>query len=281
MNQPPVKGRIIAVVLLACVLPGLVSLAAHLLLGDAQRVQEPLHEWFETGRWLHCPGSSDAVVACAQHEKVSQHLFWVVASLIAMGLVDGLHGIHGISLRSWQRHGATLMGGVLMGLVWLPLPQAVTRRKGLFAFIVAGLAVALGLWWGSESMPVTWDPVGLYTFPVIAANTLGGAGFLAAALFFCRRYLRQPQLEDFMFASLAVVFGMSSSPSGSRTPGPPTRCMARFPTTRLRHPACCRLRHGCHPLCAHIPTRAGTGRPRPRTHRGTGKSQRGIAGEQG
>ena len=210
MNQPPVKGRIIAVVLLAGVLPGLVSLAAHLLLGDAQRVQEPLHEWFELAGGCIALAVAMLLLLRAQHEKVSQHLFWVVASLIAMGLVDGLHGIHGISLRSWQRHGATLMGGVLMGLVWLPLPQAVTRRKGLFAFIVAGLAVALGLWWGSESMPVTWDPVGLYTFPVIAANTLGGAGFLAAALFFCRRYLRQPQLEDFMFASLAVVFGMSS-----------------------------------------------------------------------
>ena len=114
MNQPPVKGRIIAVVLLAGVLPGLVSLAAHLLLGDAQRVHEPLHEWFELAGGCIALAVAMLLLLRAQHEKVSQHLFWVVASLIAMGLVDGLHGVHGISLRSWQRHGATLMGGVLM-----------------------------------------------------------------------------------------------------------------------------------------------------------------------
>jgi PAS domain S-box-containing protein len=145
-----------------------------------------------------------------RHEAASQHLFWVVASLIAMGLVDGLHGVHGISLQSWQRHGATLIGGVLCGLVWLPLPPAVTPRRGLFVFMVAGLALALGLWWGSEWMPVTWNPVGLYTLPVKAANALGGLGFLAAALFFCRRYRRQSHPEDLVFASLTVLFGMAS-----------------------------------------------------------------------
>jgi PAS domain S-box-containing protein len=205
----PAKTKVIAVVLLAGVLPLLVSVAAYLISGGAKHVQEPVHEGFELAGSCIALAVATLLMLRMRHEEGSQHLFWVVASLIAMGLVDGLHGVHGISLWSWQRHGATLIGGVLFGLVWLPLPLAVTRRKGLFVFVVAGLALALGIWWGSEWMPVTWDPVGLYIFPVKAANALGGLGFLAAALFFIRRYLRHPHIEDLVFASLTLVFSTS------------------------------------------------------------------------
>jgi PAS domain S-box-containing protein len=99
---------------------------------------------------------------------------------------------------------------VLFGLVWLPVPRAVIRRKGFFVLIVAGLALALGSWWGSEWMPVTWDPVGLYTLPVKAANVVGGMGFLAAALFFLQRYRRQSNADDLVFTCVTVLFGMAS-----------------------------------------------------------------------
>ncbi len=203
------KFKVVAVVLLAGVLPLLASLTARFVFGDAPRVQESLHAAVELGGSCIALAVAMLLLLRARHEETSPHLFWVAASLIAMGLVDGLHSVHGIALHSWQRHGATLLGGVLFAAVWLPLPRAVKRRKGLFLFMVAGLALALGLWWGSEGMPSTWDPVGLYTFPVQAVNALGGVGFLAAALFFCRRYLRQSQTEDLVFASLTVLFGMA------------------------------------------------------------------------
>lgn len=127
-----------------------------------------------------------------------------------MGLVDGLHAVHGISLQSWQRHGATFIGGLLFAMVWIPPPPVAARRKYLFMLIVAALALALGLWWGSEWMPVTWYPAGLYILPVKALNLLGGLGFLAASMFFLRRYVRQPQDEDMVFACHAMIFGMAS-----------------------------------------------------------------------
>jgi PAS domain S-box-containing protein len=204
------KSKIIAVILLVGVLPLLVSLASSLFIGNAKHIDEPLHEFFElTGS---CIAITVAMLLLLRlrHEEKSTHLLWAVAALVAMGLVDGLHGIHGISLFSWQRHGATLFGGLLFGLVWLPLPPAVTRRKEISVLMVAGLSLALGLFWGSGWMPLTWDPSGLYTFPVKALNGLGGLGFLAAALFFCRRYLKQSQSEDLVFASLTVLFGVAS-----------------------------------------------------------------------
>ena len=210
MKPYSAKSKMVALVLLAGVLPPLASLAAHLIIGDAKHVHEPLHECFELAGTCIALAVAMLLLLRLRHEAGSQHLFWVVASLIAMGLVDGLHAVHGISIQSWQRHGATLLGGVIFGMVWLPLPPAVTRRRGLFGLVVAGLALALGLWWGSAGMPATWDPVGLYTLPVKAANALGGLGFLAAALFFCRRYRRQPETEALVFAGMTLLFGMSS-----------------------------------------------------------------------
>jgi len=210
MKQALEKTKIIAVLLMAGVMPLLISLAAYVLFGNAQHVHDPLHEAVELAGGCIALAVAMLLLLRLRHENASPHLLWVVAALVAMGLMDGLHGIHGISLRSWQRHGANLTGGILFGLAWLPLPLAVTRRKGLFVFIVAGLALALGVWWGSEWMPVTWNPVGLYTFPVKAANTVGGLGFVAAALFFMRRYLRKPQTEELVFANLTLLFGAAS-----------------------------------------------------------------------
>ncbi|MBA4387098.1 MAG: hypothetical protein C0404_03895, partial [Verrucomicrobia bacterium] len=210
MKDSSLKPRIVAVVLLAGGLPLLVSLGAHLLIGDVRYVREPLHEAVELTGTCIALAVAMLLLLRTRHERTSQHLLWVVASLVAMGLVDGMHGVHGISLRSWQRHGATLVGGVLFALVWLPLPQAVIRRKGLFVMFVAALALVLGLGLRYEGLPVTWDPVGLYTLPVKAANALGGLGFLTAALFFCRRYLRESHPEDLVFTSHTVLFGMAS-----------------------------------------------------------------------
>jgi hypothetical protein len=121
-------SKIVALVLLACVLPCLVSLAARFVWVDAPHVQDSLHELLELLGSGIAIGVALLLSLRLQHEESSGHLFWVVASLMTMGLVDGLHAVHGISPRSWQQHGATLLGGMLFALVWLPLPRAVTRR---------------------------------------------------------------------------------------------------------------------------------------------------------
>ncbi len=48
---------------------------------------------------------------------------------------------------------------------------------------------------------------GNYSSAAEAANALGAVGFLAAALFFSRRYLRQWKMEDLAFAGQTLLFG--------------------------------------------------------------------------
>ena len=200
------------VVLLAGVLPLLVSLGAHLIIGDAKHLQEPLHEGFELAGCCIALSVAMILLLRLRYEKASSHLLWVVAALVAMGIVDGVHSFlpTGVAF-SWTRHGATVVGGALFALVWLPLPAVVVRRKQHFILLLAVLAMAGSfaiLWW-PERLPAPWV-AGNYSRLVIATNALGGLGFLAATVFFIRRYLREPQGEDLVFASHTLLFGTAS-----------------------------------------------------------------------
>jgi len=212
MNHYSAKTKIIAVVLLAGVLPLLASVAAHLIIGDAKHVQEPLHEGFELAGTCIALSVAMLLLLRLGHENASSHLLWVVAALVAMGIVDGVHSFlpTGVAF-SWTRHGATVVGGALFALVWLPLPAVVVRRKQHFIFLVAVLAIAgsLAILRWPERLPAPWV-AGNYSRLVIAVNALGGLGFLTAALFFIRRYLREPQTEDLVFASQTLFFSTAS-----------------------------------------------------------------------
>jgi PAS domain S-box-containing protein len=201
-----------AVVLLAGGLPLLASMAAHLIIGDAKHVLESLHEGFELAGGFIALSVTMILLLRLRHENTSLHLLWVVAALVAMGIMDGVHGFlpTGVAF-SWTRHGATLVGGVFFALVWVPMSAVVVRRKQHFILIVAALtlagALAICQWPGR--LPAPWV-AGNYSRLVIATNALGGLGFLTAALFFIRRYLRQSETEDLVFASLTVLFGTAS-----------------------------------------------------------------------
>jgi len=141
---------------------------------------------------------------------------WVAAALVGMGLVDGVHAVAPVGVAwSWLRHGATLLGGSLFALVWLPLPAYVLRRRQFFIFGVTALAasVSTAIWYHPGLLPAPSGPAGC-SLSTIATHALGGFGFLAAAMFFIRRYLRRPANEDLVFASQTLLFASGSLMAG-------------------------------------------------------------------
>jgi len=206
------KRKIAAVVFFAGVLPGLAWLAARIFIGDTPYPGEPLHEGLEIAGAAVALSVAMLLLLRLRHEGTTPHLFWVVTALIAMGLIDGVHGMaHFGPAWSWLRHLATLLGGIFFGLVWFPVPVLVARRKQTFALVAAGLALALAavVWIKPGWLPAPWIG-GEYGLAVKAANALGGLGFLAAAVFFLRRYARRAQSEDLVFAGHTMLFGIAS-----------------------------------------------------------------------
>lgn len=212
MNHTPTKKPIIAAVLLAGILPWTASLVAHFIIGDTQHVHLPIHAGFEVVGSSIALGVAMLLLLRLRHENASPHLLWVSAALVAMGIVDCVHGLtpFGVAF-SWTRHGSTLIGGVFFALVWLPVPVVVIRHKQWFTLMVAVLALAgsLAIWWWPERLPPPWV-TGNYSHLVVVVNALGGLGFLAAALFFAQRYQRRPRAEDLVLASHTLLFGTAS-----------------------------------------------------------------------
>jgi PAS domain S-box-containing protein len=206
------KTKLIAVVVLAGTAPLLASLAANAWFGQAPRIHPALHEALELAGSGIALGVALLLRLRLRRENASPHLLWVSAGLVAMGLVDGAHSLlpFGVAF-SWTRHGATLAGGVIFSLVWLPLPASVVRGKQPFILLAAVLALAgvLAIWHWPERLPAPWVQ-GNYSRLVIATNAAGGLGFLSAAWFFFRRYQREPQTEDLVFASHALLFASAS-----------------------------------------------------------------------
>ncbi|HYG36170.1 MAG TPA: hypothetical protein VEC99_15370, partial [Clostridia bacterium] len=209
MKQFSMKWRIPLIVLVAGVLPLLVGVSADPLFGPKGWVNETVHTCVELA------GSCIALVVAmllllrVRHEPSMGHLLWVVAGLVATGLLDFVHGVTAFGVAwSWLRHGATLLGGGLFGLVWLPLPKAAVQRKRVVILGVGlvVLAAALGICLRSDLLPAPWLQ-GDYSLAVKIANAVGGAGYLAAAVFFLRRYARQPSTEDLAFAGQTLLFG--------------------------------------------------------------------------
>jgi PAS domain S-box-containing protein len=212
MKPSSAKSRIIQVVFFAGMLPWLLSLAAPFAFGGAPHVHERLHEALElTGS---CTAFAVAMLLWlrSREDKESPHILWVAAALIAMGLVDFAHGVAPFGVAwSWLRHGATVVGGLLFGLVWVPLPRNVVQRKQWFMLTVVVLAVAgsLGVWWHPDLLPAPDGPRD-YTLATKIVNIVGGLGFLAATLFFLRRYQHHLRTDDLIFASQTLLFGAAS-----------------------------------------------------------------------
>ena len=126
------RAKVITAVLLASVLPCLASAVANYVFGEVRYVQEQLHEFLELTGACIALGVAMLLLLRVRYEEATPHLLWVIAALVAMGLMSGVHCITKSDL-AWSQlqHGATLLGGLLFGMVWLPVPAAVARRRNL------------------------------------------------------------------------------------------------------------------------------------------------------
>lgn len=141
---------------------------------------------------------------------LSSHL-WLACGLLAMGILDGLHAIatpDGSGV--WLRCAATLAGGFLFALVWLPDRFASSRTADLMPVVTAVAVLLFGLFSLAfpELLPAMRTPEG-YTPLAKLLSTLGGLLFFASTPRFINRYLAFGGFDLFLFASLSLLFGIT------------------------------------------------------------------------
>jgi PAS domain S-box-containing protein len=196
-------------------LVGIIPIAGSILFYFLSR------EWI----WVHLPthavfeasGSIAALTLVAllllqqKNVKVIDHYVWVLCGLIGMSMLDLFHAFTepGDSF-VWLHSLAVFVGGVLFAMVWLPDRMARSSQARTFPFIVAVVAFIIGIL--SLTIPElvpTMVKDGAFTPFANFLNIAGGIFFLAAMIKFIQHYLDRGRFEDFLFANLVLLFGVS------------------------------------------------------------------------
>ena len=194
------------------VLPALATVFLRHVVGEATWVHEPLHSSLETAGGLIALALATVLLWRRPYPGPAAHLPWVVTALVCMGLLDLSHAwIHVGPGFFWSRALPTLLGGLLIALVWLPASWTQSRaaRRLRRAAGLLTLALCAALVASPQSWPRAFSADGTYSLWARLINMVGGLGFLTSAAFFLRRYRREASSEDLVFANHCLLFGVA------------------------------------------------------------------------
>jgi hypothetical protein len=174
------------------ILPLLGSVLAHWFLPQKHWPHTPLHAVVEGVGAFAGLTLAGLLLVLRRYKENTDHLLWVACALIGMAVLDGCHAsvMPGVSF-VWLRSLATLVGGLLFALIWLPRRASRARLAALLPAAVLVAATLLGglvIIFPGALPPVSRD--GAFTPTAIAVNVIGGLFFLLASLRFLDRYRR-------------------------------------------------------------------------------------------
>ena len=186
MKSPTSRLNRIAALLLGALVIVAASVLVHLYLPAARWEAVPFHSAVEAVGVLTAVALAASLLMMRRNQRDLAHYVWIASALIGMGLLDGFHASvlpgHGFV---WLRSTATLAGGFLFALVWLPERFARSRWVGALPWVVTVAAIVFG------SVSVAFRPMfpvmiveGEFTTDAKIINLLGGFFFLAAAVRF-------------------------------------------------------------------------------------------------
>ena len=196
--------------LLSLVLPILGTAIAGIFFPEFRLVHLPLHAVVEGAGALVALAVAGVLLAEMGHNADKRHYPWMAAGLASMGVLDLLHaastpGNHFV----WLHSAATFVGGVFFGLLWISRRVPAFFDKVRFPAVVTIAAVVVG---GASILapgllPVMRTPEGTFSNSAVVLNMCGGMGFLAASIFFVRRFFATGEAEDWVFAAQTTLFG--------------------------------------------------------------------------
>jgi len=208
----PSRRPLLMSAVMCVALPALASLGLRQGLGAARWVHEPIHSAVETAGGLIALAMAAVLLWRRRFSGHAPHLLWVATALVCMGLLDVAHAwVHPSPAFFWSRMLPSVLGGLLLTLVWAPERWAQGRaaerlpfRVGLLTLPVCAALVAFPQAW-----PAGFTPEGSYTPWAKAINMAGGLTFIASAVFFLRRYRAMGEREDGVLANHCLLFAMA------------------------------------------------------------------------
>jgi PAS domain S-box-containing protein len=214
-NKPTGKRRffygVAGMLILGVVVPTTVITVHHLLFSGRPLVNPSLHAFMESLGVLAAFLLAVLLLFIRKEDRDLAPHVWIACGLLAMGILDGLHATQTSLAPSVELSSASaLFGGFLFVLVWLPERASWSRVADALPVVTVGVAGFFGL-------ALVADPnllpsmIGIdgYTPTTKIITAIGGALFFVAAIRFVQRYREGGGVDDFLFASLCLLFGMA------------------------------------------------------------------------
>ena len=194
---------------LSLVLPFIGNAIAILLFPETGFFHLPIHSLLEVSGGLMALAMAGILMAEQSHRPAAIHFVSASAAFLAMGCLDLFHAavIPG-NLFVWLRSLSTLTGGCLLATVWLNRPglsRLFATEIPCGAFGISLLAAAASCLWSDRLPDIQVN--GQFTLIPIVMNLAGGIGFLAAGVFFVKRFHSQGDPEDWLFAMQTMLLG--------------------------------------------------------------------------
>ena len=196
--------------LLALVLPIVGTAIAELLFPEFRWTHLPLHSLVEGAGGLIALAIAGILLAEMGRKADTNHYSLIAAGFLSMGVLDLFHaaaspGNHFV----WLRGTATFSGSLFFGGVWIASRVSRFTVRAVFPIGVALLAMVFGgaSILASGFLPAMRTSEGGFSTTAVALNMTSGIGFLAASVFFARRFVVTRNIEDWLFGMQTALFG--------------------------------------------------------------------------
>ncbi len=197
---------------LSVLLPLVGSALAMFLFKDLHIDSISFHSLIEAIGGIMAVAIAGILIVERNRRDDKDHYTWMACALMGMGVLDLYHaGVVPGNNFVWLHSTATLIGGLLFALIWLPSRAVSNRVASSLPWIVMIAAVVFGTvsCLIADRIPAMFSAVGSFNFLSRTLNIGGGIGFIVAAVYFCRRYMSTGKLTDWLFTVHTFLFGVA------------------------------------------------------------------------
>jgi signal transduction histidine kinase len=202
------KGVVLAVVL-GGLLPTAGALVAHAVDSGPMWVEAPLHSTLEAAGAVTALFLT-ALVFAARSVDEADELLRATPALVSMAVLDLAHACAPAgNAFVWLHTAATLAGGLLFALVWLPPPSTRAAAVACGGAGALGVAVAVASIAAPQAFPAMLTSSGGFTRAARELNAAAGVLFWVAAAGFFRLHVARRRAEYLALGSVCLLLGVT------------------------------------------------------------------------
>ncbi|QDV43710.1 Phytochrome-like protein cph1 [Stieleria neptunia] len=188
----------------------LTLVAARWQFADLSWPQEPFHSSVEMAGAIVALGVAWMLVSLERLQSGTSYNTWIASALVGMGVLDGLHAmVHQGATFVWLHSLATVTGGLLFAMVWLPQDRKRQTQSWPWIVLCLSLTVGVGSILLGDYLPKMTE--GSQFTPLAQQMNIGGGLLMfAAAVRMVLTYRKTGNQDDLLFCLHCTLFGAAA-----------------------------------------------------------------------